>query len=391
MSGALEGLKVLDLSFYAPGRWASMVLADMGADVVCVEMPRGSRPGAYSTLDSDTHPRWFLYQRNKRSITLNLKQPGAMAVFERLARNADVVIESYKPGTAKRLGVDYDAVRELNPDVVYCSVSGFGQTGPYRDVIGHEPNYQGLGGVLGQNWPDGGEPHMNAALAGDVGGGSATALISLLAAVVHRLKGGPGQHIDVAICSGIVPFLGITPYAEWYGDGYYRQNMATDRRPGTRAYRTKDDRYVAISPSEPWLWQRFCEVIGAPHLLELFHPADADAVNALTRGLTEVFSTRTQQEWTELNERENVSITPVLTSVEELERDPQMIHREMFLEVDYEPMGKVKQVGIPYKMSETPSEIRWIPRYGQHTVDVLGELGFSESDLDELRANGVCD
>jgi crotonobetainyl-CoA:carnitine CoA-transferase CaiB-like acyl-CoA transferase len=391
MSGALAGLKVLDLSFYAPGRWASMVLADMGADVVCVEMPRGSRPGDYNTLDSDTHPRWFLYQRNKRSITLNLKSPGAMTVFERLAKNADVVIESYKPGTAERLGVDYAAVRKLNPDVVYCSVSGFGQTGPYRDMIGHEPNYQGLSGLLGQNWPDGGEPHMNAALAGDVGGGSATALITMLAAVVHRLKGGPGQYIDVAICAGIVPFLGVSTYGEWYGDGYYSQNMASNRRPGTRAYRTKDGKYVAISPSEPWRWKRFCDAIGAPDLVEYFHPAEPAAVEALSRGLAKAFATRTQEEWTELNQRENLTITPVLTSVAELERDPQMIHREMFVELDYEPMGKVKQVGIPYKMSETPSEIRWMPRYGQHTRDVVGELGFTASELDKLRAGGVCE
>lgn len=156
--GPLSGYNVLDLSFYAPGRWACMALGDLGADVVCIEMPRGSRPGGYEVLDDDTHPRWFWYQRNKRSMTVNLKTPGGTEIFERLVRRADVVVESFKPGTAERLGVDYKTSRAINPRIVYCSVSGFGQSGPYRDLIGHEPNYQGLSGALGENRIDGGNP-----------------------------------------------------------------------------------------------------------------------------------------------------------------------------------------------------------------------------------------
>lgn len=385
---ALAGIKVLDLSFYAPGRVTSMVLADFGADVVCVEMPRGVRPDA-SRLDSDRSSRWLFYQRNKRSVTLNLKTAGGMEVFRRLATDADVVIESYKAGTATRLGVDYDAVVALNPDVVYCSVSGFGQSGPYREYIGHEPNYQGLSGILAHNHLEGNDPTVLPALVGDLGGGAMNAIIGILMALFHRQRTGEGQYIDIAIASGILPLLGSLPYAQWLGETVRATSFSNGHRPGSRTYRTKDDKYVSISPSEPWLWERFCRVIGREDLVG-FKSRHAE-MPELVEELKAVFRSRTRQEWSDLNERENIAVTAVLADIFEVEADPQMAHRNVITEVDYAPLGRVKQIATPVPLSKTPPRVRWIPEYGEHTTEVLRQLGFHDDEVAHFRDEGVCE
>lgn len=389
--GALSGLKVLDLSFYAPGRWPTMVLADLGADVVCVEQPRNLRPAAHATLDDDTTARWMLYQRNKRSVTLNLKTDAGQQVFTRLAQQSDIIIESYKPGTAERLHVDYDSVKKLNPAVIYCSVSGFGQTGPYSQTIGHEPNYLGLSGALGYNRKtDDDDPMMPNMILGDFAGGGTNALIGILSALHYRHLTGEGQYIDIAIVQGLFPFMGIVPYAQWNGDKYREVQNSSGRRPGFRAYRTKDDKFVAISPSEPWLWARFCTAVGHEELIA-DHNVMGERRDVVVSIFEKLFASRTQAEWIELNNRENLSITPVWTTVDELEADPQMQHREAIVEIDYAPVGRIKQIATPIKMSVTPPEVRMMPRYGQHTDEVYAELGFSVEERAEFRATGVCE
>ena len=386
--GALEGLKVLDLSFFAPGRAASLILGDLGADIVCVEMPRGVRP-AESRLDSDTSSRWLYYQRNKKSITLNLKTPGGARVFRRLSEWADVIIESYKAGTAAKMGVDYETVRQYNPQVVYCSVSGFGQSGPYKEYIGHEPNYQGLSGILAHNHLDGVPPTMIPALVGDIGGGAMNGLIGILAALYHKQKTGEGQYIDVAIQSGILTLMGSLPYAQWLGEDYRATSFASGRRATFRPYATSDGQFVAISPSEPWLWERFCKAVGHEELAPLKNQDGEDP--ALVGHLEKLFASRSRQEWADLNDRENIAVTAVLNNVQEIENDPQIKHREVIVEVDYAPMGRVKQIKTPFKMSKTPPTVRWIPRYGEHTEKVLTDLGFSSDEIAGLRKEEACE
>ena len=386
MSAALEGIKVLDLSFFAPGRAASLVLGDLGADVVCVEMPIGLRPSA-SRLDADTSSRWVFYQRNKKSITCNLKTEEGQQIFRRLVADVDVVVESYKPGTAANLGVDYETVSQLNPRIVYCSVSGFGQTGPYRHYIGHEPNYQGLSGVLAHNHLAGVPPTVLPALVGDLGGGAMSATIAIMTALFHRERTGEGQYIDVAIAAGILPLLGSLPYAQWLGEEYRATSFASGHRAAFRAYETKDGKYVGISPSEPWLWRRFCGVIGRPELAD--DREIAGEAPGLVEEMKKIFASRTQQEWVELNERENLAVTAVLSDIREIEDDPQMRHREVIVEVEYEPLGTVKQIITPFKMSKTPPSVRWIPRYGEHTDEVLRDCGFGADEIAAFRSAGA--
>lgn len=386
--GALSGITVLDLSFFAPGRWATLVFGDLGADVICVEMPRGVRQHSPAT-DDDTNGRWLMYQRNKRSITLNLKTASGQRIFAELAKKADVILESYKPGTARNLGVDYDTVRELNPGVVYCSVSGFGQTGPSRDLIGHEPNYQGLSGVLYQNRSESGEPQMLPALVGDLAGGASSAVIAILAALLHKRSTGEGQYIDVSIVAGIVQYMGVFPYASWAGDEYRMTSYSSGLRVDFRPYRCKDGKYVAISPTEPWHWQRFCRAIGREDLLDRNETTERRRETA--GALADVFMTRTRAEWIELNDRENLVITPVLESMEEVERDPQMVHRGLFQDLPYEPLGTVKQVAMAFQMSGTPPSMRFMPRYGEHTAEVLAEVGFTPTDIETFREDKTCE
>lgn len=386
--GALSGVKVLDLSFFAPGRWATMVFGDLGADVVCVELPRGTRQASPNT-ESETNARWIMYQRNKRSITLNLKTTSGKEIFRKLAQAADVIVESYKPGTAERLGVDYASVRELNPGVVYCSVSGFGQTGPYKHLVGHEPNYQGLSGVLFQNRRELGEPQMLPALVGDLAGGASSAVMAVLAALLHKEKTGTGQYIDVSIVAGIMQYMGVFPYASWAGEGYRMTSYASGLRVDFRPYRCKDGKYVAISPSEPWQWERFCAAIGREDLKDRSETEDRRRETA--GALTDVFLSRTQAEWVELNDRENFAVTPVLETMEEVERNPQMVHRGLFQDLDYEPLGTIKQIALAFEMSETPPEIKFMPRFGQHTEDVLTELGFTHGDIERFQRDNTCE
>jgi crotonobetainyl-CoA:carnitine CoA-transferase CaiB-like acyl-CoA transferase len=386
--GPLSGIRVLDLSFWAPGRWGTMILGDLGADVICVEIPR--RPDSRNRFrEDDTNIRWLMYQRNKRSVTLNLACEPGKRVFERLARKADVIIESYKPGTAAKLGVDYQTVSKVNPGIVYCSVSGFGQTGPYSQLIGHEPNYQGMAGALFQNRPLPGEPQMLPVLVGDLAGGATNALIAILAALLHKRETGKGQHVDVSITAGIVHFLGIFPFASWAKDEHRKYSYTTGMRADFRAYRTRDGRYVAVSPSEPAHWERFCRAIGREDLIELYETTTRR--QELVGALSDVFQARDQSEWVSFNAEHNIAVTPVLETIEEIEDDPQFVHRGLFQEVEYEPLGRVKQVATPFLMSETPPEIRFMPRFGQHTREVMLELGYTDEQIGELRTAGACE
>jgi alpha-methylacyl-CoA racemase len=388
--GALSGYTVLDLSFWAPGRGASVVLADLGADVICVEIPRGTRPASFA--DDDTNVRWLMYQRNKRSITLNLKTDAGQQVLRRLIAKADVIIESFKPGSASRLGADYETARAINPKVVYCSISGFGQTGPYSQLIGHEPNYQGLSGALYENRWDGSPPTVLSILAGDLVGGAGNALVGILAALLHREHSGRGQYLDIAITAGMLPFSGIWTYAKWINDPERVNSSASSgKRPAFRVYPTRDDRWVAISPTEPWHWERFCRAVGREDLIASHGPTSDDAREQLNAELTALFRTRTRDEWTELNLRENLAVTPVIETVEELENDPQMIHRKAIGELEYEPLGTVKQVATQISMSETPLRMEWMSRYGADTDAVLDELGFDAGERASLRADGTCE
>lgn len=389
---ALEGIKVIDLSAYAPGRCATMMLADFGAEVIGIEQVIAARKGDFKMLNDDAHPRWVWHQRNKRSLTLNLKAEEGLAIFNELTASADVVLEAFKPGTTKRLGVDYETVSKLNSRLVYCSISGFGQDGPYSQLVNHEPNYQALSGVMDRNRFHNGPPHMHSAFLGDLVGGSLNAVVSILMAIIHRDKTGKGQHIDVSMTAGLLPLLGYHAYSQQlteHANLFSTASPALNIIPEQAVYETKDGLHVGISIPEPWLYKRACEELGCPELIDKqFADDDATRKAAFDR-FQGIFLTRTRDEWDAFNREHDLGISPV-KSLDEVFEDEQMLHRGMVIEHDYEPVGTVKHVGVPFKMTETPSVgVRNIPRYGEDTSAILQELGRSSETIDALREKGV--
>lgn len=393
--GVLNHVRVLDLSPYPPGRYATMLFADMGADVIGIEIPAGTRKGAHKMLDDDTQPRWLWHQRNKRSMTLNLKSEAGLDIFKQLVGTADIVVESYRPGNAKRLGLDYDSLVKVKPDLVYCSVSGFGQDGPYSQLASHEPNYQALSGVMARNRTHDGIPHMSSVFLGDLVGGAMNAAVAILAALSHRDKTGEGQYIDVSMTAGLVPLLAYQSTAHLRLEPPSPRYISTlspalNLVPEQAVYRTKDDQFVTVSAVEPLLWSRFCEVLQCNDLIRNFM-SDDESVRAHTQAiLTEKFLTRTRDEWEALNNEHDLGISPV-KELEEVFSDPQMLHRNMFVDYEYPPLGKTTHVNLPFTMSKTPvGGVRVIPRYGEQTGEILGALGYTTEQIEELRRSSVC-
>jgi len=387
--GPLEGIKILDLSFYAPARVASMYFGDLGADVIGIEMCRGNLQTSTKLRDDDCHPRWLTYQRNKKSITLNLKTEEGRNIFYRLAESVDVILEGFQPGTAKKLGIDYDSVKKVNPEIIYCSVSGFGQDGPYAHLISNEPGYQGISGTLSVTGLCDGPPVISPSLIGDVGGGAYPAMIGILSALLWKKETGKGQYIDIGVAPAV---LGMNLILINY---YWQRGVLPPRgnillaggKPNLTTYETKDGEYVVVSCLEPWVWERMCRALGKEDLIPLLRGTDKDQ-ERLFAELQEVFASRTRDEWEEWNMKENVCVTPVLNLPEVL-ANPHMLHREMVADLEYSPLGMIKQIATPFKLSGTPGEVKWMPRYGEHTEQILAKLGYEEEDIRTLREKGI--
>jgi crotonobetainyl-CoA:carnitine CoA-transferase CaiB-like acyl-CoA transferase len=393
--GLLDHITVLDLSPYPPGRYATMLFADMGAEVIGIEIPSGTRKGAFKMLDDDTQPRWLWHQRNKKSMTLNLKSDDGKTIFEQLVKRADVVVESFRPGNAKRLGLDYDSLTKIKPDLVYCAVSGYGQDGPYAQMASHEPNYQALSGVMARNRTNDGVPHMSSTFMGDLVGGAMNAAIAILAALLHRNHSGEGQFIDVSMTAGLVPLLAYQSTAHLRKEAFSPRFLSTlspalNIVPEQSVYRTRDRRFVAISVVEPLLWKRFCEVTKCENLAPNFLSDDEAVRDRTQAALVKLFEARTRDEWEALNNEFDLGISPV-KELEEIFSDPQMLHRNMILEYDYPPVGRTTHINLPFTMSKTPvGGVRTIPRYGEQTDEILASLGYSPEQIKELRGAGAC-
>ena len=268
--GALSGIKVLDFSNYTPGRFGTLMLADLGAEVIGIEVRPGSRKSEFKSMDDDTQPRWLWHQRNKRSMTLDLKSEAGLKICKQIVENSDVVVESFKPGTMKRMGLDYEVLSKIKPDIIYCSISGFGQDGPYAQLVCHEPNFEALSGIMGRNRFHGGPPHMSSCFLGDIVGGGMNGVIAILAALVHRDRSGEGQYLDVSMTAGLLPLIGYQSYAHQRPVSPHfltTESPALNIVPEQAVYRTKDDKYVGGGILAPWLWKRACETLGCPELV----------------------------------------------------------------------------------------------------------------------------
>ncbi len=385
----LEGIRVLDLTRLAPGPFCTMLLADMGADVIVVEEP----PGVGRRFDGGAqseHARAFnALGRNKRSLGLNLKDPRAQEAFLRLADKADVVVEGFRPGVVKRLGVDYDTLSRRNPRIIFCSLSGYGQTGPYSALVGHDINYISLGGALGAiGWP-GMPPAIPLNLIADFAGGGLYAAFGILAAVVARHKTGRGQWVDMAMSDGVASLM--TFIAQMYfGNNHVVKpgvELLNGGAPAYYSYECADGKYLSIGCLEPWFWAELCKAMDC----EQFIPEQMNRQKypEIFDYLKARFEERTRDEWFEELRHRDICVAPVL-SLDEVFQDPHVLARGMLAELPHPEFGTVRQVGVGPKLSDTPGAVRTLaPKRGEHTDALLREAGFSDSEIADMRADNA--
>lgn len=395
MAMALQGIKVVDLSRMAPGPFCTMVLGDLGADVIRVEEPGGGRMARERSADVDEdaakrNAAFNALNRNKRSIALNLKDETARKVLRDLVVDADVFVEGFRPGVVSRLGCDYDTLSGINPRLVYCSLSGYGQDGPYSRLVGHDINYISVGGALGIIGQPGGPPVIPYNIIADFAGGGLHAATAILAAIIARGHTGRGQYVDVAMSDGVAYML-ASMMSAYFSDGVIATPGAMSLNgaaPYYNVYECRDGRYLSIGCIEPWFWVALCQALGRDDLISI--QFDTGRAEYIKGELRDIFITRDRDDWWEtLSEIDNIAVAKV-SSLDEVASDPQNLHREMVIEAGEVNGQPVRQVGIGPKLLDTPGSVRFTgATTGQHTNEVLGELGYSVEDIAVLRESGA--
>jgi len=386
----LSGIRVLDLSLQLPGPFCTMMMADYGADVVKIDEPSPRARNPFAAEDPGTGPLDRYLNRGKKSVTLNLKSVEGQEIFRKMAATADVVVEGFRPGVVKRLGVDYETLSAANPGLVYCSISGYGQTGPMRDVAGHDVNYLSYAGVLGLSGRPEDPPTLLPVQVGDVYGGSMMALSGILMALLSRQRTGKGAWIDISMTDGSVASLAI-PASNLLGGGIPQERGAlplAGMLPCYGAYRCADGGYVSLGGLEPWFWKKLVTRLGREDYNELQY-AVGESAEGVRRDLQAIFLGKTRDEWIRLFEGEDVCISPVL-SLDEAMSHPNTVARRMVVDVGSPLEGTEPQLGLPIKIAgEEERAPGRAPRLGEHDDEILAGLGYTKERIADLRARGV--
>jgi alpha-methylacyl-CoA racemase len=385
--GPLAGIRVLDLTRLLPGPVCTLYLADLGADVIKVE---DTQAGDYArTLDAppgSVSPMFRAVNRNKRSLAIDLKDPRGRDAFLALAGSADAIVEGFRPGVVAALGIDAAATHAVNPRLVYCSISGYGQTGPRADRAGHDINYLGYAGVLDQIGTRGGPPALANVQIADLLGGAAAAAIAILACLVGAQRMGRGRTIDVAMADASLAHNVFALHRlERAGATAARgDDLLTGGVPCYGVYPTRDGRYVAVGALEAKFWQMLCRTLAREDLIPCQFARDDQG--ARTRGeLEAIFQSRTLAQWTERFADVDACVTPVLTLAEAL-ADPQFVARGMLLA----GADGARGFAPPFKVTEHVAEVRSpAPAQGEHGIDVLREAGVDEATIATLARDGV--
>lgn len=386
-TGPLEGIRIVDLSRMAPGPFGTMLLADLGADVVMVEPP-GDAPGP----DDQAAQRRRAFNplsRNKRSVVVNLKEDAGRAVVHDLARNADVFLEGFRPGVTDRLGVGYDAISKTNPGIVYASLSGYGQTGPYSDLVGHDINYLAIGGVLSMVGKQGQGLTIPPNTLGDFAAGGLMTAFAILAALRARDRIGRGQYIDLSMSDNLL-YLLASQTGSVLGGARPPQpgvDMLLGGMPQYNAYECADGKYLSIGSLEPKFFSALCRIVGREDMLE--GKPDAARMKEFGDHLAKFFKQKTRDEWFAELKGIEFCVAPVLEVDEALANEHNRA-RGMVVEVDDPRVGRVQQVGIGPKFSVTPGGVASTsPSSGAHTDEVLRGIGYDDAKIASLRASSA--
>jgi len=395
MTQALEGIRIIDFSKALAGPYCTMLLADMGAEVIKVEMPgSGDDSRGWGPPFIEGEAAYFLsINRNKKSITLNLKDEKAKQLALKIISKADIVLESNRPGVMTKLGLDYDTVQKSNPAIIYCSISGFGQTGPYSKRPGFDQVIQGYGGIMGLTGEKGGGPLKVGIAVTDIATGMFAAT-GILTALYHREKTGQGQRVDAAMLDGQVSWL-------TYQAGRYLASGKVPERLGSAhplivPYQDFEasDGFINIAAGNDSLWKKMCAVIGLPKDVaeDPKYATNAQRVenrDAVVKIVSEKIRTRTMQEWLDLLNTAGVPCGPIYT-VDQIFKDPQVLARDMLVDIDHPKCGRIQVTGAPVKLSETPAQIKsHPPMLGEHNREILQELGLSVREIEKLKEDRV--
>jgi len=378
MTLPLEGIRIIDSAHQYPGPYCSMLLGDLGAEIIKVERPGVGDPARFL-------PGFFRsINRNKRSLTLDLKIPRAREILHRLVIGSDVFTDGFRPGVTKRLGVDYDTLKEINPGLIYCSISGYGQEGPYRDLPGHDINYMSMAGML-ENFRDREGNIIPPGVAiGDLSSGM-FAVIGIMAALAAREKTGMGQYVDVSMFDGLLSWMSTQ-----LGSFFEKSGLGPEGDAGYGIFETGDGKLLTLGIAhEDWFWDRLCSAIGLDMFQGLGGFERRQRRKELTEKLQAVFSQKPRREWIKILIDADVPASPV-QSLGQVAEDPHVIFRNMIQEISLPSGERNRQVGFPIKLSRTPGTIRLPPpELGEHTEEILRDMGYSAREIEQFKKEGV--
>lgn len=391
----LAGVKLLDLSRLLPGPFCSLLLADLGAEVLKVEdtgmgdYVRWTPPyqGDEAAQKRGTASAQFnALNRNKRSIQLDLKSEAGKEILLKLVAEHDVVLESFRPGVLDKLGVGYEAMKAVNPGLVYCAITGYGQDGPFKLRAGHDMNYLGLGGLLGLTGAKDGPPVQAAGQIADIGGGAQMAAIAILAALVRKQQSGEGAELDISMTDGAISWLAMPAASALAGDVRKRGDVDLAGRWACYMPYEAADGWVSCGALEPKFWKSFCEGVGREDLLVKQFELAGSPGHA---EIAEVFKSKTRAEWAAFNDERDCCIEPVLELDEAL--DSELVKaRGMVIAVDQPGVGEVRQLASPIVIDgQRPARTEPAPAFGEHTDEVLGALGYGADQIASLRESGA--
>ncbi len=390
MEGALTGIKVLDLSRLLPGPFCSMLMADMGADVIKVEDPKlGDYIRWWEPKIGGNSGFHVVLNRNKRSLTLNLKSPEGKLIFEKLAAEADVVLEGFRPGVMKKLGVGFEELEKINPRLVFCAITGYGSDGPLTMRAGHDINYLSLNGVLSYSGRE--APTLTGVQIADLGGGGLLALSGILAALLARERMGRGQFVDVSMADGAFAWNCLR-YGKFIADGKVPSpgdDMLNHGFACYNIYETSDGRHFSLGALEPQFWKAFCKAAGRPDWdrPDYFEPGEHQ--KDFIKSVSDFFRQKTFSQCVEMFATADCCCEPILNLAEAMDH-PVSKARGLVVDLVHQTWGAYKQLGIIPKFSLTPGSIQsHAPELGEHTRPILEDMGYSGGQIEEFRKGGV--